>query len=101
LKTTVLVINIITNIIWFILSIVNLFIRLVFHTFSKRHHDWEGWKEIFSVSFNFFPLIALLSIIACWILYGYKQYPWALVAALFPLINVIVCIATLFSVVWE
>lgn len=101
LKTTALVLNIIMNIVWFVLTIVNLFMRLLFKAFSNKHHDWDGWKEIFSIGFNSFPLVVLASIITGWILYAQKYYPWAIAAAFFPFINVIMCVATLFSVVWE
>jgi hypothetical protein len=101
LKTTALVLNIVTNVIWFLLALANLFIRLIFKAFSKRDHDWDGWKEMFSIGFNSFPVIVLASVIACWILYARRQYQWAIFAAFFPILNVLICISTLFSVVWE
>jgi small-conductance mechanosensitive channel len=99
LRTTAIIVNIIANILWLVLSVFNLIARLVFHAFSKKDHHWDGWKEIFSVSFNYFPLIALMAIIAGWILFARREYGWSLFATLFPFINVIVCMATLFAVV--
>lgn len=101
LQTTALVLNIVMNIAWFLLMLASLFIRLVFKALSRKDHNWDGWKEMFSLGFNSFPLVVLAAIIAGWILYSRKYYQWSIFAAFFPLINVIICIATLFSIVWE
>lgn len=101
LKTAALVLNIVMNVVWFLLVLASLFIRLVFRVFSKKDHEWDGWKEMFSIGFNSFPLVVLAAILAGWILYARKYYQWSIFAVFFPLINVIICIATLFSIVWE